>query len=411
MGAKNRTLSMLKKINEYSTKDDFNKYWNGFKKYPIALYDQKDVYLINHNSPPTHFIEKDGIFVGRWSDKFFGNTAIELNGEYTAIWDMSMTSPSISCEQLYASLVHECFHCYQGEIKFDRYANEFLYIKYPITAENIVLRVEERKNLLCAAFAKDNESRKHYISKFIACREKRRKIIGDYLDYELGQESNEGIATYIEYLVYSSKVDLPEEYIKSKYGLNLEGYPKNLLTLRASCYSSGLYICLILDSIMDDWKDRFIESNFYLYDFLKEHICVVDGECNIDDLSKAEYLIKQDKQSKEEQLDNFCKSKGYKVVLKGEFRVSGLDPMNIVPFSDIILHKHFLSFKINQENYFIKGQVLSNHCEEFMKIKEITYYEDEEPKENCGYVETNLLGRLRGHLGKENDKYYICLDM
>lgn len=353
-----------------------SEYWKGFEASPIALYNKEEICVINHNSLPNNFVKlMEDIYIGKWNTSFLGNTAIDYSGQYMAIWNMN---EDIEYESLYAGIVHELFHSYQLKCGEERWANELLAVKYPYTKNNIALRLEERKKLLKAVFEKDDK-RLEYIKDFISCREQRKEEIQESLNYELALESIEGTASYVEYKAYLDKTKLPREFILSKYGKSLVEDNDGLLKFRESCYTTGLYMCILLDSLGVDWQEEYMNSKLYLYEFLLSKINVMEKtEVYIDDYSKAERMLKLLEEQKRKALYEFYKKEDKKITLEGNMMLACFDPMNVIPIDGLILHKNFIKLSNEKEEMYLNGPVLAKHnAENLWQILEVQYINKE----------------------------------
>ena len=103
-------------LDQIIDKVDFGKIWNGFARYDFALYDEESVYLKSAVIPRVN--------------RFLGNTAIEYDGAFIAIWSIEDTSTE-DAEVLAADIVHEMFHAYQKEKGESRFPNDLKMLDYP----------------------------------------------------------------------------------------------------------------------------------------------------------------------------------------------------------------------------------------------------------------------------------------
>ena len=166
-----------------------------------------------------------------------------------------------------------------------RFANELLLCQYPFESKNIGLRIKEREWLVKAVFAETALVRREYTARFVSLREERRSLIGDYLTYELGLESIEGTATYVEFQAFMEETQLPKDYLAAKYGYRLAGEIDRLEDFRPSCYPSGMFICLLLDSLDPNWHHEYTLSSLYLYDFLVQRTMADRRDMKVDNRS------------------------------------------------------------------------------------------------------------------------------
>ncbi|MEA2065515.1 MAG: hypothetical protein U9O65_00185 [Thermotogota bacterium] len=186
---------ILKKLYSYMSDEDFRKkFWFGFPEIPVALYDDEKVCIAGFPRELKNFNEQSGVLVGKKDNRFYGNTAIELEGQQVAIWDLTTIEPSISFGRLLSLIFHEAFHCYQKLRGEKRWANELQVLEYPFIEQNLALRFLERRKLLNVVFSSSEKEFRENLSRFINLRESRRELIGDSINYELAQESIEGTA-------------------------------------------------------------------------------------------------------------------------------------------------------------------------------------------------------------------------
>ena len=406
----NEILVYINKLNHMFDDIKFENLWSGFYSFSYALYNDENVYLVNHNDPPKNYIKLDkNIYKGEWDERFFGNTAINLNDEYIAIWNMDTITKKIKPEKLLSNLIHEMFHAYQLNIKDDRYANELLYLTYPFSKENLSLRLAEREWLARAVFEKNQENKNKSIAKFISFREKRREKIEEHLDYELGMESREGTALYVEYKSFLEVSNIPELYLLSKYGSDLAENNVNLNDFRKSCYSPGLYISVLLDSLDPNWKHEYNNSSKFLYDFLLDKVNVERKQIEITEDDYIQEVIDDFIENKKLKIKKFHDQEGYKIIFKGDLNIAGFDPMNIISFDYNLLHNHFFKFSFDGQEVAIKDKVLSKHKENVIGIREVQCYTEYEPKIESDLIKIKNIGEFKGVIKQEGKQYIVNL--
>lgn len=115
----------------------------------------------------------------------------------------------------------------------------------------------------------DQNSRLQNVKAFIALREKRRANYHEYVQYESCLETVEGPAFYVELKAFAEKSTMDKQAILNKYGENLNQVYESTANIRKSCYSSGLFICLLLDDYDPYWKDRFWDHEKTVFHQLK----------------------------------------------------------------------------------------------------------------------------------------------
>jgi len=405
--------NLVEKIRSDINENVLNKYWKGFKTVPFALYDDEKIYLAYHDSPPAGFEKADNIYVGPWRQEFYANTMITFEGKEMGIFNIEHLNPTSPYEKVYSITIHEMFHAYQQKTGFidklqSKY-DEFMFMKYPFTKENIELRVVEREELLNAVFSHEAKSKEKHIGRFIAAREKRKALLGDLINYELGLESMEGTATYVEYQACIDKTNLPKEFVISRYAENLAGYPENFNSFRHSCYSPGMFICLILDQAKLHWHEDYLTSGELLYDYLLKKVAVPKEEIELNNLSNAQYLANKEDRNKRDIIDNYLSSKGYKLVLIGDMSIGGFNPMQVVPYEDNILHQTFLKVNTKSQNIFINSPCLAKHGENPWKIEEVIFFSSEKPILVNDVIKVKGLGDLKAKVEMSNNAYYIYL--
>lgn len=127
-------------------------------------------------------------------------------------------------------------------------------------------------HLYQAFMASSREDCNNSLMRFIALRDQRERTMGEFIQYENLVETVEGPAWYVEFKAYTQISKLPDMKAIQKYGDYLKASKESALHLRSSCYSSGLFICLLLDKITPTWQEDFMGSDLTLYAFLKSYI-------------------------------------------------------------------------------------------------------------------------------------------
>src|SRR5699024_2691009 len=149
-------------------------------------------------------------------------------------------------ESIYSIIIHELFHGFQYLQGETRFPNEMLGMNYPLLKENVEMRNRERNYLYNAVISSVKEEKVNNLMSFINLRENRRVYIDKYIDYELSVETVEGPAFYVELHAYKQCSNKSYDEILNKYSNNLIDDRESNYSLRKSCYSSGLFICLLL---------------------------------------------------------------------------------------------------------------------------------------------------------------------
>ncbi|TYB85420.1 MAG: hypothetical protein FXF54_11730 [Kosmotoga sp.] len=408
-----QTMTVLKKLYSYMSNENFrNKFWFDFPEIPIALYDKEKVFIAGFPRKLENFTEQNGILVGKKDNRFYGNTAIELEGKQVAIWDLTTIEPSISFGRLLSLIFHEAFHGYQKIKGEKRWANELQILEYPFTERNLALRFLERRELLNVVFSSSEKELRQNLSKFINLRESRRKLISDSMNYELAQESIEGTAIYVETKVYSQCESLPPEYVIALQGKNMGGLDLNPRRLRLSCYAPGMFIAFILDRIDNHWQEKYVNSEKYIYDFMRQLAGITtcktySEEIPHDVIERSKKILERYNGFIDEKFSEFENSNGYKIILKGNFPLMGMDPMNIIWKDQYILNEHFFATQFNKTKIFIRKQNKVKRIGKEYRFCEITFFSNEKPEKKGEKVSIPGVGIVEAELKESNDEYHI----
>jgi hypothetical protein len=369
-------------------KETLSTYWTGFTPVAYALYNDEIVYMYNH---PSYGEE----YVLPWNEQFIGDTIMLYEGHPTAIVH---TDRYPTIENFYSIIVHELFHGYQY-IKGDTHsADELLAVRYPLLAENMEVRNRERNALYQAVIT----SKKEYITQFIALREKRMTLMNEYSLYETAIESMEGPALYVEMKAYDEKSPLSYEEVLHTYSLPLLHQRDSAMHIRRSCYHSGLFLCLLLDTLLEDWHETYITSNLSLYDFFREVYPVdVSPIDNVYVTNETIQLVEEIQLARENEFHTFMNQKGYHLVIDGPIKAKSFDPMNMLASDNKLLHRTFLKVAMNGAEYFIQQPVVSHYHDTFTNIHQLHLVLEKKPtvKENSIIVEG--IGEIHGNFKLE----------
>lgn len=366
-------IKRMEEIERLLNRIDYDKLWSGFSKTKYAIYDDKNFCINDAEGIDMDLIETSSFYVGKVDERFIGNTAILLNDNYVAIWNMNTVTEDIENERLASLLVHEMFHCFQFVNGEKRFPNELLGINYPITIENVNLRTLERQYLLNANLEINREKKMDLITSYFNIRNKREKLIGDILEYEKAIESVEGVAAYIEFKALN-------QLNKDKEVSNLKEYTKGFidvseknLKIRHSSYIQGLLLGLIADDYISSWKNRFMNNKSFLSNFIQEEldIKVEDIDYENENITQIEECVINWVNKINLIFDDFNK-KSKSNILKEGFELTAFDPMNIVKRDNEIIHTNLLKLKVDDIEQIIKGPVkttIGNHLFDIKKIE------------------------------------------
>lgn len=378
--------------------ENLNHYWPGFESVAYAPYDKNFVYLFNH--PKTIKEPNKNYQIFKRDDQFNGCTLILYRNYPTAIVDLELYK---DYESLYSILVHELFHGFQYIKGEKRLANELLGITYPLSKENVELRNQERANLYSAVLEKDSIKKKQFLTTFIALREKRAAIINDHLLYENLIETIEGPAWYVELKSYSAQSSQVYNSVLKDYGRELIDNIESISHIRRSCYSSGLFMCLLLDEFTPNWKESFWETEETIYDLLKQFS---DGYVQINNVEispETEQVIDFALQNRKKSIEDLEQQKGFHLFIEGKITAKFFDPMNIVLFEDRLLHKNFIKVEINNKEYLVQQPAIAYCKDGFQNITKLHLILKDKPVEYNDSITIDGIGLIKGkYEQKEN---------
>lgn len=384
-------------------KSNLSHFWPGFGIVAYALYDRSHVYLFNH--PKFKRVRK----TFKWDEQFTGCTLILYEEYPTAIVDLQLFD---NYESLFSILAHELFHGYQYLKSEKRFPNEILGITYPLLKENVSLRNLERLNLYHALLENDPHQKQQYLSTFIIIRNERAAKIKEYFTYETMIETVEGPAWYVEFKTFLEKSPLAYEEILKKYGESLLNQYESTSHIRRSCYSSGLFMCLLLDELSPGWKMNFLDREDSLFDIFKEKA----GEFKTDSKHLIETSLETDSvinfaiENRKNEFVKFEEQAGFRLTIEGEMHAKSFDPMNIVYLEDTLLHKKFLKVKIGEELFLIQQPVMADFKDEIQKITRLRLVLKDKPVENFESLTIDGLGEIKGRYIKEGERYNLFVN-
>ena len=395
-----RMSHFLSRIAKDLTNINLERYWPNFELVAYALYDKTSVFLFNHprynNAPPKSYE------ILKWEEQFVGNTIILFDGYPTAIADMELYN---DYEGLFSILVHELFHGNQYIKGEKRFPDEILGITYPLTKENVEIRNRERKNLYNALLETDISKKKQYLNEFIVLREKRAEGIKEHLTYENLIESVEGPAWYVEIKAFSEKSLLANDLILGIYGKNLIDVVESTSNIRRSCYSSGLFMCLLLDELSQDWKGNFFGTNATLFDLIK-CLNIAPRKQAIEDVKispETEAAVNFAVESRKKEINEFEAQIGTHLFIDGEIIALSFDPMNIVPFEGRLLHKNHLKIKINNQEYLVQQPSLTYCVDGLKSINKLLIILKDKPLETGDSLLITGIGEIMGQYTIQED--------
>jgi len=330
------------KVYKNIDKVDFDSIWNGFSRCDFALYDKEHVYLKNEVIP--------------YDNRFLGNTAINYDGSYIAIWYIENSSVEDS-DILAADIVHEMFHAFQKEKGETRFPSDLKMLDYPYSEENLSVKYSENLLLARAFLAQDVNEKNALLSHFMTARKYREGLIGDIIKQEYLSETIEGMAEY------AGSTAL-KQISKAKYNSRVEGYIKNLqvfderfFDIRRMLYYTGAVYCITLTDAGESFYHNIGDMELPLFDFASKNASIKKPNIEVD-IQVLSAKIKQYLDDKKIIIENFLNSHNNEVI--GNFIICGYDPMNMIKWGNEILHNHFVMLmrKDDNEPLFVQGPVI-----------------------------------------------------
>lgn len=280
----------------------------GFQRCRFAIYDPGHVWLADRVIPR--------------DDRFVGNTAVEFEGEYIAVYQVDDPRET-DAEILAADLVHEMFHAHQMRNGEDRWPDDLKLLIYPENMENYRLKYGENQ-LLAAAYQETGERRAELLAAFRGIREQRRKLVGEYLEQEMLAEHIEGCAEYAG--CRALQAISPDKFRKRMEGClaALRTVDKTFFDIRRQTYVTGAVYGLIRAACREE-------------------------EPMLTELRKYQ-------QGREEQIKAFLAQ--HPVEKKEDCLICGYDPMNMIIWGRKVLCTHFVMLCNGDDMRFLEGPVL-----------------------------------------------------
>ena len=345
-----------------------DKIWPAMKMYPVCLYrTDGPAFLYNHPDPPAGFQQlAPKLFMGWQSEqRLSGATQAEINGVLTAITDYK-SSGFQATEDAFSVLFHELHHVYQRlEAKNHAFDNPAVMMLYPEDPQNDALKLFEQNLLHQMCFSSDKDELARLMDLFFSSRQKRRQIIGDFLDYEISVENIEGPAYYCEYQMhklYSKQpASLKENYYHREFwaGLTTPYFGRQYLRFRH--LASGFALCHILDNSNPGWKKDYYSSGKNLQDLVFE--LFKPNLVDLPDLKSLQavssFHTRQLVVERNKELEQFFLQPGTHVTLyfKSPPQFRGFDPMNALAVDpQTIIHQTLLRLARNTNQLFVQNQ-------------------------------------------------------
>ncbi|WP_260320499.1 hypothetical protein [Peribacillus simplex] len=314
-------------------------------------------------------------------------------------------------EDLYSMVVHELFHGYQHIKDEKRFPDEMMGITYPLSKENVELRNQERTNLYHALLENNIMKKKQYLDAFIALREKRAASIEEYLTYEKLIETIEGPAWYVELRAYSEKSPLDYHSVLKKYAQQLINKYESTSSIRRSCYSSSLFMCLLLEELSSGWMESFFDREETLYDLLKQHTgdymaaLITDVKVS----SETEEVVNFAMEKRMKAFEKYNEQAGIHLYIEGKITAESFDPMNIIPLEDRLLHKSFIIVRMNNQDFLFQQPVIAHVGNGIKYINKLHLILGKSPIENSDSFTIDGVGEIKGKYKKQENIWHLFI--
>ncbi|KMK75987.1 hypothetical protein [Alkalihalobacillus pseudalcaliphilus] len=315
-------------------KINFSQLWSNFHQYPFALYNEDQVYYNGQ------YYKKD--------QRFLANTVIEFENHLVAIWDVSV-GLNEDYDVLASNLVHEMFHAFQKERDEKRYANELLLLQYPASEENLRMKAIENIELVSVL-----EGKKESLSTFFGLRQKRRSVIGEFLDEEIKTELIEGGAEFVGTLALQQ---LDEQKFRARmkdYKTKITRYDQDFFHVRKLAYYTGTLLFMAMNQLHMTYNQNLHINENILSRF--EDAPQSLNQVAIRNESAFQHAFDKHTKERKQLFQTFWNKKSSLIQLSGH--IIGFDPMNSFYQDGIMLCRHFIILEIEQERKLIHQPVI-----------------------------------------------------
>lgn len=312
---------------------DFSALFAGFHKYCYAIYNSKEICLDGEILP--------------YQEEFRGNTAIEYNGKYIAIWNMEL-DPVDDIEEFVYLLVHEMFHCHQRANGEKRYPSDLILLNYPSDIDNFEKKYNE--NLYLAESYEKHDLKA--LQKFAHIRNTRMKVYPDMVRQELKVETVEGAAEYVglkalQRINRKKFTDVINEYL-----CKLRKQDSLLFDVRRISYYSGVlyYLCC-------DTNKMIVHNNFAGEQTIYEQnpIAFDDRPVEIKHYDFVSNRYAEIIREREKLITEYIEKWEYTAC---NAFICGYDPMNMFRVGVFIYCKYFICLNINGSVQNINASVI-----------------------------------------------------
>lgn len=318
-------------VNEILDTINFSELFPKFHRFRFAVYNSREICLNGEMIP--------------YNDNFFANTAIELDGEYTAIWNYEF-SPVDDMEYLAYNIVHEMFHCFQSEKHEERYPSDFALMNYPNDLLNFSEKFSENRCLARACSENDPKA----FAEFLSIRSMRMRKYPDAVKEELKAETIEGMAEYVG-LKALRKINADKyNAVLADYAGKLNSESRLLFDIRGISYINGSLFFICMDLFGYDFANDFFGK---LTPFETLEIPIADCKVGKYDFIQREYSALTAER------ENIVKShiNGARFTECSAY-ICGYDPSNMFRYKDYYYCSRFVCLDENGNVFSINDPVV-----------------------------------------------------
>lgn len=339
-------LSVYQDVEKNIQKLDFSLLHPGFHKYRFALYTQEQVCLDGELLP--------------YDERFLANTAICLDGEYIAIWDMGYGEESaLDTELLTYQIVHEMFHCFQYESGETRFPNDLKLLNAPADFGYYTGKYLENQ-YLAECFSQEPENGASAIPEallqFFALRNSRFSRYGEYMQEELKAETAEGVAEFVG--LKALKFINAAKYhaiIKDYLGKLRNDLPLLFDTRRLSYYTGTLF-CLAIERFQPPLKNEFGELPVFRQNPLRTALPEPSPLCHSQNCEAIRIEFRKLTEKQDRIVSEHRKNNPY---TDCPAVICGYDPMNMFRSGNLLYCSHFLFLQSGTGTIRLDGPVLA----------------------------------------------------
>lgn len=312
---------------------DFGSLFAGFHIYKFAIYNSSEICLDGEMIP--------------YQSNFRGNTSLEYNDEYIAIWNYEL-DPIEDMSRLAYCMVHEMFHCCQNENHEGRFPSDLALLNYPDDLFNFTRKHNENRFLADAYTNGSFES----FRMFVCIRNQRAKQYPCMLAQEFKAETLEGMAEYVGLKALRLLDRKKFEETVSDYTEKLLGEGNLLFDVRRMSYYSGavFFLCMELFGYQPACD---FATGLTPYEQMKIN---TDGMVPI--IREYPFIKSEYQKLTSEKTDRINRHLESAVYIECKASICGYDPMNMYRLQNFIYCKYFVFLNENGSIFPLNEPVL-----------------------------------------------------